>query len=155
MIKKLNQAKIKFRETFNHWKWQLAPILVAGVLYGIGRYTSADVTPLGWHDFNDDGREDPIVAFPLKGTNRSLVGYLDGANLNKSSTKDIKANIIQFTRLNVPTFYGNWNNLNSTYDCVFTRVRDHDNNGTLDLEVYSSSAGLGGDEKVFLDILKC
>jgi hypothetical protein len=75
------KARSKMKEYWNTTKWPLALLAVAGVLRGTGEMSQAPVVPLQWHDFNNDGVEDAVVVFPIKGTKKGLLGYLDGKSI--------------------------------------------------------------------------
>lgn len=68
----------------NYWdltKWPLALVATVGTIYGAGKMSQAEVVPLSWRDFNNDGIQDAVVVFPIKGTDKGLLGYLDGKSI--------------------------------------------------------------------------
>lgn len=75
------RAKRLFRDI----KYPLAILGITGAIFGAGllkkQVLERELTPLAWYDRNGDGVQDAIVAFPLRGTEKAVVRWIDGNTL--------------------------------------------------------------------------
>lgn len=76
--------KSAVRETWDRTKYPAAMLGVVGSLYCAGLWTKAEIMPLGVTDVNQDGKSDLVVAFPLRGTGKAIVGYIDNQNVPRT-----------------------------------------------------------------------
>lgn len=80
------RTKQRLRRGASEGKWYALPIAAAGLLYGAGVIGNARVSVLDEFDVNGDGIKDGIVVYPLKGTRKGLVSYIDGKDLPNLKT---------------------------------------------------------------------
>ena len=81
-----------------------SPILVVGTLATIGYMTNAETRPLGFYDMSGNGIRDPIIAFPIKHTDKAVIGYDDGKRFPENLGRypiDINAFLANFNGFEV------------------------------------------------------
>lgn len=66
------------RDNWDALKWPLLVPAIMAPIYLAGFMGTARVKEFARYDVNHDGVEDVIMAYPIKGTSKALMGYLDG-----------------------------------------------------------------------------
>lgn len=72
------KVKSTVRDYWDRTKWPLALVATVGAIYGAGKLSNAHVISLDRVDVNGDGVKDDIVIYPINGTDKGLIGYIDG-----------------------------------------------------------------------------
>lgn len=85
------RLKDKIKQYKDLTKYPLAFLLTVGALHSASFFSYAPVHGIQTQDMNGDGVKDELVIFPLKGTERGILGYIDGNDLsNVSCTRTLK-----------------------------------------------------------------
>lgn len=94
-------------------------------LYGAGLWSQARVNTLGFEDLNGDNNLDALVAFPLRGTGRALVGYIDSADFNKLATIRLTPSPMATSASIDVSLLGNFNSLGKTIESHYSNFQGY------------------------------
>lgn len=118
------RVKAFLKDQWNTYKWPAVIPATAALLYGAGVMSHGTLTPLQWYDCNHDGVKDAIVAFPLKGTKKAFLGYIDGTTMagRASAPQATNQNPFAIQSAPVPQFEGSVFEVNFIDNQMIDRV---------------------------------